>query len=563
MSLLLSLARNSRKILLVALVTSLISGFGSAGLVALINQALGASNTRLAELGWQFLILGVTVLLTRTLSQTLFMYLGQRAKATLRMQTIRRIGEASYRHLEQQGASRSLAVLTQDLDTIVVFFISMPALAMQGAVIAGCLAYLGYLSWKILLFAALTICIGSVGFHLANTRALFHLRGSRRREDDLVKHFRALFDGAKELKLHSQRKQAFIDDTLATNVEAVRVQRTRGYVLYAAAASWGSFILFAFVGVTLFVVSRLFPVDAHVMSGYAMIFLYMIMPIEGLLAAIPSISSARVALERIEQVSTDLPLEKTLTASPATSFESIVLDGVTHRYFREKENEVFTLGPITLTFRPGELVYLVGGNGSGKTTLAKLLVGLYVPENGQILLNGKPVGEAERDIYRQHFSVVFNDFFLFDSLLGIKLDGIDQQAQQLLEHLQLDHKVSIKDGAFSTLELSQGQRKRLALLVTYLEDRPFYLFDEWAADQDPLFKDVFYKQLLPELKAKGKTVLVITHDDRYFNLADRTIKLDYGQLLEVGAGDVSDIGHASPAHAAPNLQALPVLTASM
>lgn len=236
------------------------------------------------------------------------------------------------------------------------------------------------------------------------------------------------------------------------------------------------------------------------MSGYAMIFLYMIMPIEGLLSAIPNISSAKVALERIEQVNADLPLEDTLHEAPAKSFDSIVLDNVTHRYFREKENEVFTLGPIDLTFKPGELIYLIGGNGSGKTTLAKMLVGLYAPEGGQILLNGHPVDEARRDIYRQHFSVVFNDFFLFDTLLGMKVEGLDAQAQSLLEHLQLDHKVTIKDGAFSTTNLSQGQRKRLALLVTYLEDRPFYVFDEWAADQDPTFKEVFYKQLLPELR---------------------------------------------------------------
>jgi putative pyoverdin transport system ATP-binding/permease protein len=317
----------------------------------------------------------------------------------------------------------------------------------------------------------------------------------------------------------------------------VRVQRTRGYVLYAAAASWGSFILFVFIGITLFVVARLFPVDPHVMSGYAMVFLYMIMPIESLLSAIPNVGTARVALERIEQVNAELPVESGLSAPGAAGFESIVLDGVTHRYFREKENEVFTLGPVDLTFRPGELVYLIGGNGSGKTTLAKMLVGLYPPESGRILLNGAPVGEDGRDSYRQLFSVVFSDFFLFDSLLGLRFDGLDASAQQLLVHLQLDHKVSIKDGAFSTLELSQGQRKRLALLVAYLEDRPFYVFDEWAADQDPLFKDVFYRELLPELKAKGKTVLVITHDDRYFHLADRYIKLEYGQLVESGAGD--------------------------
>jgi putative pyoverdin transport system ATP-binding/permease protein len=132
--------------------------------------------------------------------------------------------------------------------------------------------------------------------------------------------------------------------------------------------------------------------------------------------------------------------------------------------------------------------------------------------------------------------VIFSDFFLFDTLLGMKLDGLDQQAKLLLEHLQLDHKVKIENGVFSTTELSQGQRKRLALLVTYLEDRPFYVFDEWAADQDPIFKEVFYRRLLPDLRAKGKTVLVITHDDRYFHLADRYVKLDYGQLVEEGRG---------------------------
>lgn len=536
MSLLLKLARHSRRTLFVALVTSLVSGFGNAGLVALINQALSASTAQLARLGWQFVVLGALVLVTRTVSQTLFMDLGQRAKASLRMQTIRRLGDASFRHLEQQGAARSLAVLTQDLDTIVMLFVRMPALAMQSAVIVGCLAYLSVLSWQILLVAILTIGIGAAGFRVANGRALFHLRASRQREDDLVRHFRALFDGAKELKLHRLRRAAFIDDTLSPNVEAVRVQRTRGYVLYAAAASWGSFILFAFIGITLFVVARRFPVNTHVMSGYAMVFLYMIMPIESLLSAIPNIGTARVALERIEQVNAELPLEHGLDAPVKASFERIVLDGVTHRYFREKENDVFTLGPIDLAFRPGELVYLIGGNGSGKTTLAKMIVGLYAPESGRIVLDGAPVGEADRDSYRQLFSVVFSDFFLFDRLLGMRLDGLDQTAQDLLVHLQLDHKVSIKDGAFSTLELSQGQRKRLALLVAYLEDRPFYLFDEWAADQDPLFKEVFYRTLLPELKAKGKTVVVITHDDRYFPLADRYIKLEYGRLVETGAG---------------------------
>ncbi|MFL9870815.1 cyclic peptide export ABC transporter [Paraburkholderia megapolitana] len=561
MSLLWYLVRHSRWVLVVALLTSLVSGFGNAALLALINQALSAPADSITRLGLQFLVIGIVVLVTRTLSATLFMYLGQKAKATLRMHTIHRLGEASFPHLEKQGAAKSLAILTQDLDQIVIFFTSMPTLAMQSAVILGCLVYLGYLSWPILIAAIVTIFIGALGFRLVNARGMFHLRASRRREDDLVKYFRALFDGAKELKLHRARKQAFIDDTLATNVEAVRVQRTRGYVLYAAAASWGSFVLFAFIGITIFVLARRFvPVDLHVMSGYAIVFVYMIAPIDGVLSAIPNIGSARVALERIEQVNAELPIEQTLDAAPATSFDSIALEGATHSYFREKENEVFTLGPINLAFRPGELVYLIGGNGSGKTTLAKMLVGLYVPESGQVLLNGKPVDEAHRDIYRQHFSVVFNDFYLFDNLLGMRVDGLDQHAQQLLRELQLDHKVTVKDGAFSTIDLSQGQRKRLALLVAYLENRPFYVFDEWAADQDPLFKEVFYKRLLPELQAKGKTVLVITHDDRYFHLADRYIKLDFGQVVEQGSGsELQAAGHhgATQSHAGHGAFAAP------
>jgi putative ATP-binding cassette transporter len=172
----------------------------------------------------------------------------------------------------------------------------------------------------------------------------------------------------------------------------------------------------------------------------------------------------------------------------------------------------------------------VGGNGSGKSSLAKLITGLYIPENGEIILDENLITENNREWYRQHFSVVFSDFYLFEELLGLENNNLDIQAQKYLEKLQLDHKVKIENGQLSTTALSQGQRKRLALLTAYLENRQIYLFDEWAADQDPLFKDIFYTQLLPELKTQGKTILVISHDDHYFHLADRIIKLNYGKI---------------------------------
>jgi putative ATP-binding cassette transporter len=70
------------------------------------------------------------------------------------------------------------------------------------------------------------------------------------------------------------------------------------------------------------------------------------------------------------------------------------------------------------------------------------------------------------------------------------------------------------------------------LLVSILDDKELYLFDEWAADQDPIFKDFFYHEFLPLLKDKGKAVVVISHDDRYFSLADRLLVMENGRLIE-------------------------------
>ncbi|MBC1195048.1 ATP-binding cassette domain-containing protein [Microcystis aeruginosa BLCCF158] len=190
----------------------------------------------------------------------------------------------------------------------------------------------------------------------------------------------------------------------------------------------------------------------------------------------------------------------------------------------------FLLGPISFSWQPGELIFLIGGNGSGKSTLAKLITGLYPPLSGAIYLNGKRITQDNVEWYRQHFSAIFSDFYLFDSFLGFDRPNLDQEVENYLMQLQLAHKVTVKNGVLSTTELSQGQRKRLALLTAYLEDRPIYVFDEWGADQEPRFRELFYKQILLQLKERGKIVIVISHDERYFHLADHIIKLDYGAV---------------------------------
>jgi putative ATP-binding cassette transporter len=276
-------------------------------------------------------------------------------------------------------------------------------------------------------------------------------------------------------------------------------------------------------------------VDTPLLMTYALTILFMAGPLTATITMVPVLNRTAVSLKKIEDLGLSLAGQSTeegVTGVPAAPpvWQSLQLIEVTHVYHRERENSNFTLGPMNLTFRPGEIVFLVGGNGSGKTTFAKLLTGLYLPEHGHLRLDNVPVTQRSREQFRQLFSVVFSDFFLFETMLGLGDIDVDSRARQYIELLQLQHKVEVKEGKLSTLDLSQGQRKRLALLTAYLEDRTFYVFDEWAADQDPLFKEIFYLQLLPELKARGKTVLVISHDDRYYHLGDRVIRLENGQL---------------------------------
>jgi putative ATP-binding cassette transporter len=258
------------------------------------------------------------------------------------------------------------------------------------------------------------------------------------------------------------------------------------------------------------------------------------LPMDNIVNNLPHLSRASIALQKIESLGLSLASraeESTVVPPFKSSWQPLEFKAVTYPYYsHEEEDRSFILGPIDLTLHPGELIFIVGGNGSGKSTLAKLITGLYIPESGEIWLDGQPVNRHNREWYRQHFSVVFSDFYLFESLLGLENTDLDTQAQKYLKQLQLERKVKVESGKLSTTALSQGQRKRLALLTAYLEDRPIYLFDEWAADQDPDFKEIFYTEFLKELRNRGKTLLVISHDDHYFHLADRIIKLNYGKV---------------------------------
>jgi putative ATP-binding cassette transporter len=524
----------SKGIVFAVVLASIIGGASNTAMVALINHALGMHG-KPVSLIVAFAGLCVLQAISKFLSQVLLIRFASSTIAELRFKISQRIVSSPLRHLEEIGPHRLLAAITEDIPMIMAALTQGPSLCINSVIVAGCLVYMGWLSWRLLLLVTVSLLIGMAGYHFLEQRSKNLFRLARNEANVLLKDFRALLDGAKELQMHRKRRHEFLTESIGARANRVAGYRVSATTNYAVAQEWGELMIFVVIGLLIFLFSEFKGANTQVLTGYVLVFFYMTTPLQFILNSFPAVSQADIAVDRIEKM--DLLLrsrqiqdsDKAVLRIPA-EWRCIELNGVTHSYHREKENSSFTLGPIDLRIEPGELIFITGGNGSGKTTLVKLLTGLYSPESGDVYLNEDRVTDESRDAYRHLFSAVFSDFFLFDELHGMR--DLDDKANAYLSYFQLDHKVKVQNGVLSTTELSQGQRKRLALLVAYLEDRPIFVFDEWAADQDPVFREIFYYQLLPELKQRGKAVIVVSHDDRYYRIADRIIKLDYGKLEE-------------------------------
>lgn len=533
MNLIFFLLRSSWGMVAIAIFTGFVSGTSSAALIALISRAVSQDSTSsFTNLFWNFLVLALVALVTSIISQVGLIRLSQEAIFQLRLSLCRQILASELNHLERLGNSKLLATLTEDVQDVANAVFILPFLCIDFAIVIGCLVYITWLSWAVsmMVFAFLGVAMGSCQWLLKRGDKLLFL--AREDQDLLFKHFRTITEGIKELKLHYQRRNVFISEDFHYTATKFRRHNVQGLTFFAITSSWGKLLFFFAIGFILFVLPKFITINSQTLSGYILIFSYLMLPMDNLVNNLPNISRASIALQKIESLGLSLAnfAEASTNPSPVNSiWESLELKSITYLYQKEQE-DTFMIGPINLIFKPGELIFIVGGNGSGKSTLVKLITGLYTPESGEVFLNRQQINQQNLDWYRQHFSVVFSDFYLFDRLLGLESFDLDTQAQTYLKQLQLDQKVKIEDGKLSTTNLSQGQRKRLALLTAYLEDRPIYLFDEWAADQDPIFKNIFYTQFLPQLRDSGKTILVISHDEHYFHLADRVIKLDYGKI---------------------------------
>jgi putative ATP-binding cassette transporter len=532
----LGLLRPFRVVVVVSILLGMLGGLSITALLATINDALNADGSPSPQVLATFIGLCAAALLTSILSDIGTNHVGQHIIAGLRKSLGEKVLLAPIEQIERFRTHRLIPVLTHDVDTVSDFAFSFAPLAIAFTVTLGCLGYLAYLSLPMFALLLVAIVIGTVVQYVARAKGIKGFEAAREAEDELQKHYSAIAAGAKELRIHRPRRQRMFSQRIEGTADYICNTHIRSINTFVIAKTFGSMLFFVVIGLALALQSFWLGTDKAVLSGFVLVLLYMKGPLEYLVTTLPVVSRANIAFQRIaelaEQFSSPEPhllLRETGTEKKAT-VQQLQMHDVHYAFPAVKGSAAFELGPVNLTINQGEIVFIVGENGGGKTTLIKLLLGLYAPQRGEVRVDGQTVGAEGRDDYRQLFTTIFADYYLFDELVQGD-QQVPEDANRYLERLEIAHKVSIQEGAFSTTDLSTGQRKRLALLNAWLEERPVLVFDEWAADQDPAFRRIFYTELLPELKDLGKTIIVISHDDRYFEVADQLVRMEGGRVV--------------------------------
>lgn len=535
MELLAIVYRQYRAPFLLIMVLSLASAGAGIGVIAYINQQLIETTAAPWQVLPTFLGLVLLLLVVTLGAQLALTILGHHFVYQLRGRLIKRILDTDTETLERIGSAGVLASLSADIRNITIAFVRLPELV-QGVVITiGAVLYLGWLSPGMLAVTALWVAVTMLVGWVLVQNVYRHLARVRETEDALYEDYESFIDGHKELALNRSRARRQFEGDYDRHARTYRSHIIRSDTFHLSAVNWSNIMMLGAIGVAFFLANGLGWANTSVAATYSLTLLFLRTPLIQAVGALPTLLNAQVAFRKLESLRLAEYQPGFDETSVPRDWQTIELRGVTYQYPDSEGSRGFTVGPVDLTLRRGELVFLIGGNGSGKSTLARLLTGLYRPVEGEIRVDGKPL-ETGQDWarFRQRFSTVFTDFHLFDRLLGPDGQSPDPDlVETWLTRLQMKGKLLFDGDRVTNPRLSQGQRKRLAMLLAVAEQRDFLLLDEWAADQDPQFRRTFYRELLTHLHEMGVTVFAISHDDHYFERADRLLEMKNGTLREL------------------------------
>ncbi|PKG36553.1 multidrug ABC transporter permease/ATP-binding protein [Psychrobacter sp. Sarcosine-3u-12] len=528
---------------------NLVNAAVSVGIIAYINHTF-ISQPVFNTLSWaslgQFSALVLLLLVTTFVSQYALTRLGHQFVYELRTKLVKQIIDTKVPQIDHLGSARLLASLSSDIQSITVAFVRMPELV-QGVILSvGVALYLGWLSLPLLLIVmfwiAMTIWISTILVKHVYT----HLRELREINDLLYEDYQSIIDGRKELALNQHRAEKLYKNDFLNHAKSYQNRVIKSDTYHLSAVNWSNIMMFAAIGVV-FAVSNYLDIPMGVATTFSLTILFMQSPLLHAVGAYPTMQTAQVALDKIQSLELAEYQSTFTTDIVVNNWQSISFNDIGYRYasiytdanevvVKENEHSSDILKSVNLTLKRGDVVFLIGANGSGKSTLAKIITGIFTPTTGSVHIDNQLIDSKNNTDYRQLFSAIFSDQHLFKQLIGSHGSDPDMTlVTTWLHKLNLQDKVSVTDHRLSTDKLSQGQRKRLAMLISVAEHKDILLLDEWAADQDPAFRRVFYQSLIPELKALGKTLFIISHDDSYFEHADRLLLMKEGKLIELNA----------------------------
>jgi putative pyoverdin transport system ATP-binding/permease protein len=517
-----------------------VAGLANASILAIINRGAAIAS---GESG----LSGLRLVLLFGLSMLAF-YLGKRyaliqasviVEHMVRSRLVRvmdKIRKSELEVVEGLGRGEIYTKMAQDTSLVSHSGLILVNAAQQTFVLAFCLFYIAWLSRPAFIATVVTIAAG-MAIYFRHARSLGPLlAGLTQRQGEQIDTISHIIDGFKEVRLNARKSDA-VFERFATVTREVRDLKIAAQIRFCVDIMFSDLFFYTLLSVVVFLLPALVPTSAAVVLMTTAAILFIIGPLQMVVQAAPVFQRATAALANIQGLEARLDAllgaETPANAKSYRDFSEILLDHGTFTYQGSGSGERtgFTAGPVNLRIARGETVFIVGGNGSGKTTTLKMLTGLYLPQRGALRVDSELIDQGNVQAYRELFATVFSDFHLFDRLYGLE-QVEERQVSKMLDDMELASKTRFENGRFTVLNLSTGQRKRLALAVCLLEDRDVLVFDEWAADQDPHFRRHFYEDVLRDLKARGKTIIAATHDDRYWHVADRVVRLEYGAMVD-------------------------------
>jgi putative ATP-binding cassette transporter len=493
-----------------------------------VSQEYDFTSSPISGLAFIYFVAIFSIVFFKTLSMIFSSIIGSKATVKNRVEMCRKINALPISTLERLGQAKLINLLNYDIPRVTAAALNLPTIWVSSITILGVLGYLLYINLSVFIFVVASLVVAIITYQIPLALGSMFLDKQRSQVDIMQSGCRGLILGAKELKLDSHKFEAYLEQEISNPENAGRKHYIKGISLIHLGENYGDILSMIVVGVVVFHLPYIYAINQTEIFATVMALLYLTGPVSMILGSMGAVEMGNVSLRKINDFYLAADDDLSNSGVDLQPWDTLELSNVSFHY-PGKENS-FSLRSIYLTLKKGQITFIVGGNGSGKSTLSKVLSTHYSLSVGDISFGNQSISSLNKNSVRNAISAIYTDFYLFPRLYHA-FDA--DKANKILEKLELDQKVSISDGQFSTTELSDGQRKRLALLSLLLEDRPICIFDEWAADQDPRFKEFFYYTILPELRAQNKLIIVISHDDRYFSVADQVVVMEEGSIREV------------------------------